>query len=565
MSRSPPYRSSKPALLTAAALTTLLVACGGGGAGGDNGAAGNNPGASPGTPPATGVPAENGGADTRAPVAGVPIAWEQNARIRADHPYRDDWFGSAVLLSDDGSTLAIAAPNDKSDATTINGDETDRSPSTTTGSGAIHVYARAVDGSLTRQAYLKPPGGNSLMSGNSARLGRSFGMSPDGSRIVAGAPTAKGAEIDFGSGLGGTEYGFGAGRLAVFDRAADGQWTLKSWTAVADGRQSDQLGASVVMSADGRWVMAGAPHRAYGEVKTPADYANDLTWSGAAYLFGLSDDGRLQQMARLRAPFPAAMARYGAAVAITGDGEWIAVTAYNDSTDPATGTPTTGDPKESGAYASGAVHLYRRGADGIPIFVRTLKSPAPRNQQNFGSSVAFSRDGSRLAIGADMGTLIATGEIVGLPPSYIKPGPGDVYVYRREGADYVLEASLTPEQPFASDTRFGATVSLDASGSVLAIGMVNDMHAGGGADAYRFQSGSARVYARAGQSWSAASTLRPETVSSQAYLGISVSLSGDGRLLAAGADGESTPGAGINPGTTGQTLLPAGAAYLFRR
>ena len=64
-------------------------------------------------------------------------AWTQQAYVKASNTQEDDQFGYSVSLSSDGSTLAVAAPFEDSNATGIDGNASDNSAS---GSGAVYLY-----------------------------------------------------------------------------------------------------------------------------------------------------------------------------------------------------------------------------------------------------------------------------------------------------------------------------------------------------------------------------------------------------------------------------------------
>ena len=52
-------------------------------------------------------------------------AWSQQAYVKASNTGADDYFGSSVALSANGSTLAVGAVGEASAATGIGGDQTD--------------------------------------------------------------------------------------------------------------------------------------------------------------------------------------------------------------------------------------------------------------------------------------------------------------------------------------------------------------------------------------------------------------------------------------------------------
>ncbi|MCX8099048.1 MAG: hypothetical protein N3F11_08645 [Casimicrobiaceae bacterium] len=63
--------------------------------------------------------------------------WSQQAYIKASNTEEWDVFGSSVALSSDGNTLAVGAPWEDSNATGVNGDQSNDSAS---GSGAVYVF-----------------------------------------------------------------------------------------------------------------------------------------------------------------------------------------------------------------------------------------------------------------------------------------------------------------------------------------------------------------------------------------------------------------------------------------
>ncbi|WP_413662035.1 histidine kinase [Microbulbifer sp. CNSA002] len=67
----------------------------------------------------------------------VNEAWVQQAYLKASNTEALDFFGSSVILSADGNTLAVVADSEDSSAIGVNGDQNDNSAES---SGAIYVY-----------------------------------------------------------------------------------------------------------------------------------------------------------------------------------------------------------------------------------------------------------------------------------------------------------------------------------------------------------------------------------------------------------------------------------------
>ncbi len=108
----------------------------------------------------------------RYPITVDPIA--QQAYLKASNTDTDDLFGTSVAVS--GDTVVVGAPGESSNATGVNGDQTNNSA---LNSGAAYVFVR--NGTTwTQQAYLKA---------SNTDPGDSFGVSVaiSGDTVVVGA------------------------------------------------------------------------------------------------------------------------------------------------------------------------------------------------------------------------------------------------------------------------------------------------------------------------------------------------------------------------------------------
>ena len=112
-------------------------------------------------------------------------SWSQQAFIKASNTGIGDFFGSSVSLSDDGNTLAVGAPHEDSNATGVNGDQTDNSVAF---AGAVYAFTRS-GSTWSQQAYIK--------ASNTARASDHFGnavsLSGDGNTLAVGAQVVKAA------------------------------------------------------------------------------------------------------------------------------------------------------------------------------------------------------------------------------------------------------------------------------------------------------------------------------------------------------------------------------------
>jgi hypothetical protein len=140
-------------------------------------------------------------------------AWTQEAYVKASNTGAHDWFGLSVSLSADGSTLAVGAHLEDSNATGVGGDQANNSASS---SGAVYVFVRS-GGAWTQEAYVKASN-----TGASDQFGYSVSLSADGSTLAVAAL----GEDSNATGVGGDQANNsadGSGAVYVFDsnRPAD--------------------------------------------------------------------------------------------------------------------------------------------------------------------------------------------------------------------------------------------------------------------------------------------------------------------------------------------------------
>lgn len=253
---------------------------------------------------------------------------------------------------------------------------------------------------------------------------------------------------------------------------------------------------------------------------------------------------------------------FGIGVALSGDGNTLAVGADGDS------SGIAGDPADQSAPDAGAVHVYARVA-GVWAHQAYLKASVARTLSYFGNDVALSHDGSTLAVGAVCESSAATG-INGDDTNSTAPCAGAAYVFVRQAGTWSQQAYVKASNTQADD-YFGDEVALSADGSTLAVGATGEDSAATGVnngnqnDESAQSAGAAYVFVRAGTTWSQQAYVKASNTRTQNGFGRSVGLSGDGNLLAVGSDNERSNATGVN-GDQGNTLAPfAGAVYVFAR
>lgn len=114
---------------------------------------------------------------------GSGSSWNTVARLTAANPLSYSYFGQALAMSADGSTLAASATSDDGDAAGVNG----TSGATMQSSGAVYLFTSTTSG-WSQRSYVKAsnPGSNDY-------FGASVALNGNGDTLVVGAEEEDGA------------------------------------------------------------------------------------------------------------------------------------------------------------------------------------------------------------------------------------------------------------------------------------------------------------------------------------------------------------------------------------
>lgn len=160
----------------------------------------------------------------------------------------------------------------------------------------------------------------------------------------------------------------------------------------------------------------------------------------------------------------------------------------------------------------GRVNIYTFSAGSLTAMAGSpIPCPSASGNDRFGMSIALSSDGTVLAVGAN--------------------GKNAVYIYRYNGTTW---GSPTAVVPVAALIQYGTSIGLSSDGTILVVGDT------GTAKAY--------VFTWNGASWVEGQTLSPSDTGTASIFGMSVDISGDGKVILIGAPGDGSI---------------AGAAYRF--
>jgi hypothetical protein len=285
-------------------------------------------------------------------------------------------------------------------------------------------------------------------------------------------------------------------------------------------RTGDQFGTSVAVSRDGKTLAAGA-----------AQASTRGTVSGAAYVFALhSGVWERDPQFPPTSPDTTAFDAYGLSIAVSGDGNVVAV-----------GAPLHDDPQGN----AGAVYVWERSDPGSPWMLRSKLTTGPDalREDQLGTSVALSRDGSVLVAGAPQPNPFGTPR-----------GKAYIFEWQRDSHTWQIWKLTAKPQASAAFDFFGFSVSVSGDGKTVAVGAPGaDLAIG--EDVFQ-EAGAAYVFER-GEAWSdrAGEDARLLAIKSGTgdELGASIAVSDDGRTLVAGAR------------EAGTRQDRPGSAYIFER
>jgi hypothetical protein len=337
-----------------------------------------------------------------------------------------------------------------------------------------------------------------------------------------------------------------------------------------------QFGDAIALSGDGNTLAVGARAESSAAAGINGNQTDASAFSsGAVYVFARAGDRWVQQ-AYLKASNPGINDQFGHLVALSADGNILAVSApFEDSR----ATGVDGDQADNSLEQSGAIYVFaRRGA--VWFQQAYLKASNPGEAEDgdqFGFSLALSDDGTTLAAGA-ISEDSADARINGNQADNTANNAGAVYVFARTGSRWSQQAYVKSSSPNGADANdlFGYSVGLSADGNTLAVGAYDEAGSSniinGPEDNNAPGTGAVFVFTRSGASWSRQAYLKASTQDRADSLGAWVAISDDGNTVAAGAPDEDSLTTGINTVETGHsgrigTLddISVGAAYVFIR
>jgi hypothetical protein len=296
-------------------------------------------------------------------------------------------FGISVALSGDGNTAVIGAPR----ANENNGD--------------AWIFTRS------GSTWTEGPELTSPEAVTDSHFGRGVALSGDGSTVLVGAPG-------------------GQGRAWAFTRSGT-SWLPPGGALAASAEENEgSFGRSVALSTDGATALIGAP--GYNGSK------------GAAWVFTHSGSNWAEHGSKLMGSAESSASRFGASVALSGDGSTALVGARGN------------DARNGGAwvFADAGASWSEQGP---------MLTGAGEAGEEFGSGVALALDGNSALIGALGGEGVR----------------GDAWSFTRSGATWgAAQKRLDAGRTESRGAHFGTSVALSSDAETLLVGGRSDARAG---------------------------------------------------------------------------------------
>ncbi len=397
-------------------------------------------------------------------------SWEQQAAFSGNNITEYDQFGSAVSLSEDGKTLAVAA-------FLQGGEDFNTSPTFQAGAAYIFTLLKGVAGlsdpSWQQQAFLKS---NNISRDD--KFATAISLSADGKTLAVGAPFEDGT---------GAKSQLDSGAAYIFQPNVSGTWKQSAYLKAnhIGGRigaaLGDLFGGAISLSSDGKTLAVGAKledsgaRGVNGDAGTLDETDNSQHNSGAAYVFKYIGD-TWKQHAYIKASNTdggesafAGGDNFGSSISLSKDGKTLAVGAIGeDSSASGSSNDGTGE-NDNSVESSGAVYLFSDNGNNWQQ-QSYLKASNVQTLARFGGSLDLSADGNTLAVAAFEGS---NGKGVssdnGGDWQQKTAESGAVYMFSRSNDNWTQQTLVKATNTESKD-RFGRVIDLSADGNTLAVG-----------------------------------------------------------------------------------------------
>lgn len=458
-------------------------------------------------------------------------------RITGENTEKEDEFGTSLSLSADGKTLAIGAINEDSDPNDI--EQPNGNSQTHQNSGAVYIFSYQDDNQWRETAYLKASNGK---SGDG--FGQSLTLSADGKRLVVGATkedsAARGID-DYQA----TGKVIDSGAVYIFD-LKDNYWQEVAYIKASNSSANDWFGYDVALNEKANILAVGATHQNAATLDMSDQSIDEKSKkSGAVYVFK-QEAGIWYEQAYLKPQVVTKGDNFGNSVSLDALGATLAIGAYLDSSGNKPG--------------SGAAYIFKFEENNWQQ-KQYIKPEINDIDDYFGQDVQLNAAGNKLFVGA----VNESSNFAEDPLNNSSVSSGAVYVFSYNENQWQQDAFIKAKYPKELD-RFGHSLSINSSGSVLAVGASMHSRIGEGFDSdpvisdanFEF-SGAAYLFSYDGQNWLEQDVIKSIKPQVQSSFGQAISLDKTGAVMAVSVPFE---GSGANGQMNIDTRL-SGAVYIY--
>ena len=351
-------------------------------------------------------------------------SWDAGTKIVAHDGAAYDYFGESVAMSEDGMKVIVGVAPGFYDSQK--------------GTGCAYIYTYNVDdSSWDAGAKIKAPDPKEY-----DHFGRSVAMNSDGTKVIVGAPY-KDHYVDDEIALLNT----GAAYIYTYNDNDDvSPWGAGTKIVAYDIEQHerDNFGFNVAMSGDGMMVIVTSEPKPGGSAYIYAYNDDDLSWNAVKKIVEYDSVPALN------------------CVAMNSDGTKFIVGARNEDHHVDSGTTLV---------MAGSVYIYTYNDDYLSWDTGTkIVAPDPAAYDRFGYSVAMSRDGMKVIVGARYKDHDVDGGT-----SLIMAGSAYIYTYNDYNSSWDTGTKIVAYDSAAYDF-FGKSVAMNSDGTKVIVGAFEEDH-----------------------------------------------------------------------------------------
>ncbi|WP_178987323.1 FG-GAP repeat protein [Winogradskyella schleiferi] len=474
-----------------------------------------------------------------------------SAYIKASNTNNSDQFGKSVAISGDGLRIAVGASGEDSNATGINGNQTDNSASI---AGAVYVFVNN-SGTWTQEAYIKASNTDA-----NDRFGSDVSLNYDGSILAVSATGERSNATGVNGDQSNNSAGSNTGAVYIFEN--NGSWSQIAYVKASNTEAGDLFGRSIAISDDGSYLVVSATGEESNATGVNGDETNNSsTGSGAVYIFE-NNSGTWSQQAYIKASNTDNFDEFGGSIDINADGSTLVVGARGESS---LSTGINSNQTDNSASRPGAVYVFERSGTTWSQTTYIKPSVIDANDQ-FGWTVSISNDGNLIAVGLWGEDSSATG-INGDNTNNSVTNAGAVYIFEKYSGNWIEEAYIKASFTESNDL-FGRVVSLSGNGKRLLVTVSSEDSSATGfngnqSNNSRSNSGAVYAFKRNNGVWTEEAYIKNIVTDFSDEFGASIAIANDGCNIVASVFSEDSNATGVGGDFNDNSSANSGAVMVI--